>query len=91
MSPFVLLNYGICFTALLALRRKDPAPEGIFRVPLFPATTIIGLACSAVFLAGSLLAEPRLGASALLMVAVAFPLFRSLRRRTMPRGGGPPW
>lgn len=91
MSPFVLLNYGLCFAALLALRRRDPAPAGVFLAPLFPATTLLSLLGSGVFLAGSLLAEPRLGSTALAMVALALPLFRILARRGLLRPGSAPW
>lgn len=85
MSPFVLLNYAFCFTALLVLRRKQPAPAGVFRAPLYPASTLIGLLGSLVFLAGSLLAEPLLGAASLSMVLLALPIFRILRRQGILR------
>lgn len=81
MSPFVLLNYACCFTALLVLRRREPAPPGVFRTPLFPASTLLGLLGSLLFLAGSLVAEPRLGASSLGLVLLALPVFHLLRRR----------
>lgn len=81
MSPFVLINYALCFTALLVLRRKEPTPTGVFRAPLFPASTLLGLLGSLVFLTGSLLAEPLLGAFSLALVLLAWPIFRILRRQ----------
>ncbi len=82
MSPFVLLNYGLCFTALLLLRRRAPAPPAVFRVPWHPVPALLGLAGSAVFLAGSLVAEPRLAATSLALVLLAIPLFLAQRKRS---------
>jgi len=52
MSPFVLMNYALSFLSLLVLRRRDPDPGGIFRVPLFPLPTLVSLAGSVALLLG---------------------------------------
>lgn len=87
MSPFVLLNYGFCFSALLVLRRRDPAPAGVFRAPGQPLWVLLGLGGSAAFLVGSLLAEPRLGGAAVVLVLLAGPLLWVLRRRAVLKPG----
>ncbi|MBI4913415.1 MAG: APC family permease [Acidobacteria bacterium] len=100
MSPFVLLNYALCFASLLVLRRRDPHPPGVFLAPGQPLLVLLSLGGSLVFLAGSLLSEPRLAAGALLLAALAGPVYLSLRRwRRLPgapqgpgqeTGKGPP-
>ncbi len=80
MSPFVLVNYGLCFLSLLALRRQEPEAPGIFRVPGFPWTTGLSLAGSGLLLAGALAKAPKLAGGSLAMLALAWPLYHAVRR-----------
>jgi amino acid transporter len=80
MSPFILINYGLCFLSLLILRRRDPAPPGIYRAPLFPWTPGLSLLVSAALLAGSFAADGRLALGSVGLLVLAWPLFRWTRR-----------
>jgi len=81
MSPFLLLNYALCFTSLIRLRRADPDRPGVFRTPFFPATTLASLGLSLCLLAGAFLAQPKLVGGALGLLALAWPLWRWTRSR----------
>ncbi len=79
MSPFVLVNYGLCFLALLRLRSgaASPAP---FHAPGLPATGLLAILVSLTLLVGGILASPALSGSALALMAMAWPLHWSLGR-----------
>lgn len=81
MSPFLLLNYLLCFASLLRLRQKEAAPEGAFLAPGFPITTFASLALTSSLLIGAFLAEPALVGGALGTLALAWPLWRWTRPR----------
>lgn len=83
MSPFLLLNYLLCFASLIRLRRRDPAPAGVFATPGFPSTTLASLALTLSLLAGAFLAQPLLVGGALGVLALAWPLWRWTRPRPL--------
>jgi APA family basic amino acid/polyamine antiporter len=85
MSPFVLMNYGLSFLSLLVLRRKDPQPRGIFRVPLFPLPTLLSLLGSLALLGGGLAANGWAALVPAAFLALAWPLHRRSRRTAAVR------
>jgi APA family basic amino acid/polyamine antiporter len=77
MAPFILLNYALCFGALLRLRRRPG--EGHFQA--WAWTPWAALAVALALLGGSLAAEPRLAAGLAGGLALAWPLYRLSRLR----------
>jgi APA family basic amino acid/polyamine antiporter len=80
MSPFVLINYALCFLSLVVLRGRDPDPGGIFRAPLFPWTPGLSLLASLALLAGSFAADGRVALGSVGLLVLAWPLFHWVRR-----------
>lgn len=77
MAPFILLNYALCFGALLRLRRR-PA-EGHFQA--WAWTPWAALAVALTLLGGSLASAPKLAAGLAGGLALAWPLYRLSRLR----------
>jgi len=75
---FFVANYLISFTAIFALRRKEPDTPRPFRVPGFPWTTGIVLLGSAAFLVGAVLSDRTNSVSALVLLAVSWPVYRMI-------------
>lgn len=72
MAPFILLNYALCFTALLVLRRRGG--EGHFQAWAWTPWAALGVAMA--LLAGTLAREPRLAAVLAAGLILAWPLYR---------------
>lgn len=72
MAPFILLNYALCFVALLALRRRGG--DGHFQAWGWTPWAAMAVALS--LLAGTLAREPRLAAGLAMGLLLAWPLYR---------------
>jgi APA family basic amino acid/polyamine antiporter len=83
MVPLVLLNYALSFLSLLVLRRRQPHPRGIFRVPLFPVPTLVSLLGSLAMLGGALAANGWAAMAPVAFLALAWPAHRWTRRGRM--------
>jgi APA family basic amino acid/polyamine antiporter len=81
LSFFFVANYAASFISLLVLRRREPAAERPFRVPLYPTLTLVALAGSLSFLVASVVADPRDSLFALLLLVASVPAFFWMRRR----------
>lgn len=79
MSPFVLVNYALCFLSLLRLRGRDPEARA-FRAPGLPITAWFAVVACLALLAGGIAAAPGLAVGAMLLMALAWPLHRRLGR-----------
>lgn len=77
MAPFILLNYALCFGALLRLRRRPG--EGHFQAWAWIPWAALGAALA--LLLGSLAAAPKLAAALAGGLALAWPLYRLSRPR----------
>lgn len=75
MAPFILLNYALCFAALLVLRRRGG--EGHFQAWAWTPWASLAVALS--LLAGSLAREPRLAGGLAVGLVLAWPLYRLTR------------
>ncbi len=81
LSICFVLNYSLTFAALLVLRRRGEG-EPRYLARGHPFTTWIAIAGSLAFVAGTLLTDTRNAVTALLLLAISFPVFAMLKRGT---------
>ena len=79
-SFLFVASYAISFGAVFVLRRREPDAPRPYRARGHPWTTGLVLAASLAFLAGTVAADRRNGALAVALVALAYPVYRALRR-----------
>jgi|CXWL01.1.fsa_nt_gi APA family basic amino acid/polyamine antiporter len=77
---FFVANYIVSFTAVFALRRKEPDTPRPFRVPGFPYTTGLVLIGSAAFLVGAVLSDRANSLRSIALLAVSWPVYRVIVR-----------
>ena len=85
---YYAIVYASGFLAMWKLRRAEPAAARPYRVRLHPWSTLYVVAVSALFLGGALYADPANSLWALLLVALAVPIYRAttgLRRSATAR------
>jgi amino acid transporter len=80
------MNYALCFLSLLVLRRRDPDPGGIFRVPLFPLPTLISLVGSLVLLLGGFASVKWDVLAPAAFLVLAWPVYRWSRTTRSAHG-----
>jgi APA family basic amino acid/polyamine antiporter len=80
LSFFFVANYSVSFISLFVLRRREPAADRPFRVPLYPLLPALTLLGSLAFLAGSIAGDPRSSIFALVLLATSATAFLALRR-----------
>ncbi|MDX2261261.1 MAG: amino acid permease [Gemmatimonadales bacterium] len=78
---FFVANYLISFTAIFALRRKEPDTPRPFRVPGFPWTTGVVLVGSAAFLIGAVLSDRTNSLWSIALLAASWPVYRMIVKR----------
>jgi len=76
---FYVANYCWSYISLLVLRRTRPTADRPFRVPLFPAPTLLALAASLAFLTGAVASDRINSLYALFLLAASFPVRLLLR------------
>ncbi|CAA9368365.1 MAG: hypothetical protein AVDCRST_MAG68-5196 [uncultured Gemmatimonadetes bacterium] len=76
LAFFFVANYVVCFTAVFALRRREPHAVRPYRAWGYPWTTALALAGSLAFLAGAALGDTRNSVYALLLLAASYPAYR---------------
>jgi APA family basic amino acid/polyamine antiporter len=79
---FYVANYSWAYISLIVLRRTQPSTPRPFRVPGYPAPTLLTLAASLAFLVGAVLSDRRNSFYALLLLMASFPvrsIFRASR------------
>jgi basic amino acid/polyamine antiporter, APA family len=77
---FFVANYTISFSAIFALRRREPDAPRPFRAPWFPWTTGLVLVGSVAFLVGSVLSDQTNSVRSLVLLALSYPAFLLVRR-----------
>ena len=73
---FFVANYIVSFTAVFALRRKEPDTPRPYRVPGFPYTTGVVLIGSVAFLVGAVLSDRTNSLRSMALLAVSWPVYR---------------
>jgi basic amino acid/polyamine antiporter, APA family len=73
---YFVANYIVSFSALFLLRRREPDRPRPYRAWGYPWTTGLALVGSLAFLVGDVVADWRLTAEALALLAVSYPLYR---------------
>jgi basic amino acid/polyamine antiporter, APA family len=71
---FHVANYCWSYVSLIVLRRRRPAANRPFRVPLYPLPTIAVLAASLAFLTGAIISDRAKSVYALLLLLSSYPL-----------------
>jgi APA family basic amino acid/polyamine antiporter len=77
---FFVLNYAVSFTAVFALRHREPNAPRPYRARGHPWTTGLVLAGSVAFLVGAVVQDTRNSLVALVILVVSYPIFRLVRR-----------
>jgi basic amino acid/polyamine antiporter, APA family len=77
---FFVLNYAVSFTAVFALRRREPTAQRPYRARGHPWTTGLVLAGSVAFLVGAVVQDTRNSLIALVILVGSYPIFRIVRR-----------
>lgn len=81
---YFVANYVVSFSALLVLRRREPARERPYRAWGYPWTTGLALVGSVLFLVGAAIGDTRHSVYALSLLAVSYPVFYlGVRARTV--------
>ena len=73
---FFVANYLISFSAIFALRRKEPDTPRPFRTPGYPFTTGLVLIGSAAFLVGAVISDRTNSLWSMALLAVSWPVYR---------------
>jgi len=76
---FYVANYCWSYVSLLVLRRTRPLQPRPFRVPAYPALTLLALAASLAFLTGAVISDRTNSLHALLLLAASYPVRWLLR------------
>jgi len=79
LAFFFVSNYALSFLSVFVLRRREPERERPYRAWGYPWTTATALVGSVLFLAGAVAVDLRNSLYALLLLAVSYPVFRTLR------------
>ncbi|HEX6694644.1 MAG TPA: APC family permease [Longimicrobiales bacterium] len=90
LAFFFVANYVLAFTAVFALRRREPDAKRPFRIPGFPWTTGVALAGSVAFLVAAAMSDRANSLRALLMFALSVPFYLIARRRATRTRQSPP-
>jgi len=84
LSVFIVLNYLICFLALVRLRRTEPDRPRPYRAWGYPWTTAASVVMAVVFLVGVVWGDPSHALLGLGVLALSVPAFWLLRRFVHP-------
>ncbi|HYW30983.1 MAG TPA: amino acid permease [Gemmatimonas sp.] len=84
---FFVANYVLSFTAVFALRRKEPDTPRPYRVPGFPYTTGLVLVGSVAFLIGALLSDRTNSLRSVVVLAVSYPVYALFVRNRRTAAG----
>ncbi len=86
LAFFFVANYALSFISVFVLRRREPERARPYRAWGYPWTTALALIGSVLFLAGAVASDTRNSIYALILLAVSYPLFRTVKR-VSPREG----
>jgi APA family basic amino acid/polyamine antiporter len=79
LSFFFVANYTLSYTALLRLRKKQPALPRPYRAWGYPWTTGIALVGSVAFLVGSILTDRDNAPLAVAVLVLSYPVYRAMK------------
>ena len=79
---FFVAQYALIFLSVFILRRREPAAPRPFRAIGHPWTTGLVLVFSLGFLVGAFLADTRNSIYSLILLALSWPLYVTLKPRT---------
>ena len=82
LSFFFVANYTLSFTSLFVLRRREPDSPRPWRAIGHPWTTTLALLASVAFLVGAVASDTRNSVYALVVLALSFPIYLLMKRRT---------
>jgi APA family basic amino acid/polyamine antiporter len=82
LAFFFVANYTLSFISFFVLRRREPDAPRPYRAFGHPFTTALALAASVAFLIGAIASDTRNSMYALVVLAISFPMYRLLKRRT---------
>ncbi len=77
---FYVANYFLGFSSLIKLRKKEPDLKRPFKTWGYPATTLIFLAGSFLFLIGDVFGDPLNAIFALIFAAITYPAYKLVMR-----------
>ena len=80
LAFFFVANYLLAFSAVFAIRRREPDTPRPFRIPGYPWVTGIALAGSAAFLIAAIMSDRANSMRALFMFALSVPFYLLARR-----------
>jgi APA family basic amino acid/polyamine antiporter len=83
---YFVANYVVSFSAVLALRRREPDRPRPYRAWGYPWTTGLALVGSGAFLIGAVVGDTALSMYALALLALSYPLYRLSVRANGTRG-----
>ena len=83
---FFVATYLVSFSAVFALRRKEPDTPRPYRIPGFPYTTGLVLLGSAAFLVGAVLSDRSNSLRSMLLLAASYPVYLLVLRMRRPPG-----
>jgi len=87
MVAFLGVSVQICYVlAFFMLRKREPALPRPYRAVLYPWLPALALIATAGLWLGSLVANPASALYGLGLVALSYPVYRVLRRRTISTG-----
>lgn len=79
LAFFFVANYTMSFISVFVLRWREPDLSRPYRTWGYPWTTAMALICSLAFLAGAVASDIQNSSYALLLLALSYPAFLSLR------------
>jgi APA family basic amino acid/polyamine antiporter len=82
LSFFFVANYTLSFISLFVLRRREPDAPRPWRAIGHPFTTALALLASVAFLIGAVASDTRNSIYALGVLALSFPIYLLMKRRT---------
>ena len=86
---FFVATYLVSFSAVFALRRKEPDTPRPYRIPGFPYTTGLVLLGSAAFLVGAVLSDRGNSLRSMLLLAASYPVYLLMSRMRRPPAVAP--
>jgi len=86
LAFFFVLNYVISFTALFALRRREPDRPRPYRAWGYPWTTGLALLGSVAFLGAAIVGDPRNSLYAVGLLVLSYPAYRLLSHSNVAEG-----
>jgi basic amino acid/polyamine antiporter, APA family len=79
LAFFFVANYTLSFISVFVLRRREPEKARPYKAWGYPWSTAVALVGSVAFLLGAVAGDTRNSATALLVLAASYPVFRVMK------------